>query len=389
MTISPIVEYELIPLRVPQDRGDECDGTAEIAILRLIDADGRVGVGEINGPTGAASAFIQSPSFLIWARGMMEMVVGADPLERVALWDKLYEGTLYTARRGAGIAALSGVDIALHDLAGKRLGVPVYKLLGGARQPYVTPYATIFPGMPKGRSIRQLMDEIGDLFDRARKLGFTAVKMEVMFEDLADDDMLVSLIGEGRQRLGKETKLAIDFAYRWQDWRSAARVLDRIAEFDILFAEATLMHDDIPGHAKLARVSPIRVCGAELASTRWEVREWIQQGQVDVVQPAITRAGGFTEMLRIAEMCNLSGVQCIPHGWIGGIGSMCQLHMQAACVSMPYVEYLHPELFHSPIRSDVTTPHPALIGGHFPLPVAPGLGVELVPDAISQFKLAA
>lgn len=389
MSTARIESYELIPLRVPQDKGDECDGTAEITLLRLTDSEGRSGIGEINGPTGAASSFIQSPSSLIWARGMMELVVGADPLERTALWDKIYDSTIYTARRGAGIAALSGIDIALHDLAARQLGVPVYKLLGGARQSKVTPYATIFPGMPRGRSLETLMDEIGVLFDKAKALGFKAVKMEVMFEDLADDDTLVSLIGEGRDRLGKGTAMAIDFGYRWQDWRAASRVLDKIERHDILFAEATLQHDDLAGHAKLAKNSPIRVCGAELAATRWEVREWIERGNVDVVQPAITRAGGFCEMLRIAEICDLAGVQCIPHGWVGGVGSMCQLHLQAASRAMPYVEYFHPAFFPSPLRSDVTRPEPKLIDGHFALPEAPGLGIELCHEALSQFRFAA
>jgi L-rhamnonate dehydratase len=386
---APIVRAEVIPLRVPQERAWDCDGTAEMTIVRLVDEQGRTGIGEINGPIGAASSFVESPSVQIWARGMIEVVVDADPIGRSALWDRLYKGTIYSARRGAGIAALSGIDIAVHDLAAKQLGVPVYKLLGGARRAAVTPYATIFPGMPNGRSLVQLMEEIGALFVRAKALSFKAVKMEVMFEDLADDETLVSLISEGRQRLGKDTALAIDFGYRWCDWRSAARVLERIAQYDILFAEAALMHDDLPGHARLAERSPIRVCGAELAATRWEVREWIERGNVDVVQPGITRAGGFTEMMRIAEMCELAGVQCIPHGWMGGIGSMCQLHLQAASPAMPYVEYFHPELFPSAIRREVTRPEPILENGHFALPAAPGLGVELCENALSRFRAAA
>jgi L-alanine-DL-glutamate epimerase-like enolase superfamily enzyme len=234
------VRTELIPLRVPQERGWDCDGTAELTIVRLTDAEGRGGIGEINGSIGAAASFVESPSFLIWARGMVDIVAGADPVDRAALWDRLYECTIYTGRRGAGIAALSGIDIALHDLAGKQLNIPVYKLLGGARQPKVTPYATMFPGMPNGRSLSQLMNEMGSLLDRAKALGFKAVKMEVMFEALADDDTLVSLITEGRQRLGKGTALAIDFAFAG-GIGEAPPGAGRIAQYDILFADAALM----------------------------------------------------------------------------------------------------------------------------------------------------
>jgi L-alanine-DL-glutamate epimerase-like enolase superfamily enzyme len=376
------VRTELIPLRVPQERCWDFDGTAELTIVRLTDAEGRSGIGEIKGSIGAASSFVESPSFLIWARGMVEIIAGADPVDRAALWDRLYKCTIYTARRGAGIAALSGIDIALHDLAGKQLNIPVYKLLGGARQPKVTPYATIFPGMPNGRSLGQLMNEIGSLFDRAKALGFKAVKMEVMFEDLADDDTLVSLITEGGQRLGKGTALAIDFAYRWRDWRSAARVLERIAQYDILFAEAALMHDDLLGHARLCPRSGI---GGHQVGSAGVDRAWLRR----------RRAAGNHQgrrlhgMARIAEMCDLAGVQCIPHGWVGGIGSMCQLHLQAASPAMPYLEYLHPDLFPSAIRREVTKPEPTLHDGHYALPTAPGLGVELCEDALAQFRPAA
>src|SRR6202022_2940043 len=113
------------------------------------------------------------------------------------------------------------VDIALHDLVGKQLGRPVYQLLGGARRESITPYATIYPGAVKGRTIEQMMDDIADRFARALALGFRAVKMEVLFEDLVDDRELVECIKEGRRLLGTETTMMVDFGYRWLDWRDA------------------------------------------------------------------------------------------------------------------------------------------------------------------------
>lgn len=385
MAVTSIERVEILPLRVPEDRGSECDGTAELTLLRLTDRDGNIGLGEINGPIGAAQTFIESPSFLIWARGMAETLVGEDPMDRTAIWDRIYDSTIYTARRGIGIAALSGVDIALHDLAARQLDIPVYKLLGGSRQPVARPYGTIFPGMPLGRDIDTLMEEIFVLFDRAKALGFSAVKMEVMFDDLVNDDELAELIREGRRRLGDETELAVDFAYRWRDWRQAARLIEKISDCDILFVEAALAHDDLAGHKMLSERSPFRVCGAELAATRWEILDWIERGRVDVVQPAVTRAGGFTEMLRIANLCELSGIQCIPHGWLGGIGSMCQIHLQLASPAMPYVEYLHPDLFPSAIRGEVTWPQPDLQNGVFSPPEKPGLGIDLCSTALEKY----
>jgi L-alanine-DL-glutamate epimerase-like enolase superfamily enzyme len=103
-------------------------------------------------------------------------------------------------------------------------------------------------------------------------------------------------------------------------------------------------------------------------------------------QSGVTRAGGFTELLRIAEMCALAGVQCIPHGWMGGIGSMCQLHLQPASPAMPYVEYLHLAPFASAIRREVTRLEPLLQNSHYALPPVPGLGLELCEDALAQFR---
>ena len=152
-----------------------------------------------------------------------------------------------------GIHALSAVDIALHDLAGKQLGLPAYKLMGGARRERLRPYCTIYPGLAHGRSIRELMAEIGRQFEKALATGFRAVKMEVLFYDLVTDRELVGLIHEGRRMLGDDILMALDFGYRWHSWHDAKWVLDRVADCDIYFAEATLQHDDLHGHAQTGR----------------------------------------------------------------------------------------------------------------------------------------
>ena len=161
--------------------------------------------------------------------------------------------------------------------------------------------------------------------------------MEVMYFDLVTDAELVDAIREGRRMLGDKITMMVDFGYRWRDWHDALWVLRRIEDCNIYFAEATLQHDDLHGHARLSQMSPIRICGAEFAATRWEVREWIETGKVAVVQPDISRCGGLTEIRRIADMCELYGVQVIPHGWKTGILANCGRHFQAACPNAPYL----------------------------------------------------
>lgn len=385
--MAAIAEIEVLPFSTAVDRSGDLDGSNDTVVVRITDEDGLIGIGECDAPPGVIKAFIEMPSAHQWSQSPRRHLLGADPVETVALWEKLYEATAYPGRRGVGIHAISAIDIALHDLAGKQLGLPIYKLLGGARRQSLTPYATIFPCLPQGRTITQVMDEIGHLFVRALDLGFRAVKMEVLFEDLVSDRELVTLIREGRAMLGEDITMALDFGYRWRDWHDARWVLDRIVDCDIYFAEATLQHDDLHGHARLAQHSPIRICGAEHAATRWEIREWIEVGQVAVVQPDINRCGGFTEIRRIAEMAELYGVQVIPHGWKTGITAACGRHFQAACPAAPLFEHLSPELFDSPLRRELVSPEPSIKDGRMGLPDAPGLGVELNSVAVEKYLI--
>ena len=230
------------------------------------------------------------------------------------------------------------------------------------------------------------MREIGRQFDAALAAGFRAVKMEVLFYDLVTDAELVKLIHQGRQMLGDGILMALDFGYRWQSWYDAKWVLDRLADCDIYFAEATLQHDDLAGHARLAAQSPIRICGAEAAATRWEVREWLERGGVAVVQPNIGRGGGLTEIRRIAELCELFGAQVVPHGWKTGITSAVGRHFQAACPAAPLFEYISPKVFDSPLRRELVSPEPVLKDGLMDLPTGPGLGIELNEELVERWR---
>jgi len=164
-------------------------------------------------------------------------------------------------------------------------------------------------------------------------------------------------------------------------------VLQRVADCNILFAEATLQHDDLEGHARLSAVSPIRVGGAEAAAGRHEIREWIERARVSVVQPNITRSGGLTEMRRIADMAEMAGVEVIPHGWKTGITAAAGMHFQAACPAVPHFEYVSPKVFLSPLRRDLTSPEPILKNGRTPLPEAPGLGIDLNEELVRKLEV--
>ncbi len=385
--MSSIARVEVIPVAAPEQARDDLDGTVDTVIVRVTDEDGRHGIGETDAPPMVVKSFVEMPTAHLWSRNLSEILVGADPLETAGLWKKMYEGTFWPGRRGLGIHALSAIDVALHDLAGKQLGVPAYKLMGGARRERLRPYCTVYPGLAHGRSIAELMREIERQFGAALDTGFRAVKMEVLFYELVSDRELVGLIRDGRRMLGDDILMAVDFGYRWHSWHDACWVLDRIADCDIFFAEATLQHDDLRGHAELAARSPIRIGGAEAAATRWEIREWLETGKVAVVQPNITRAGGLTEIRRIAELCELHGAQVVPHGWKTGITSAIGRHFQAACPAAPIFEYVSPRVFDSALRRELVSPEPEVVDGWMELPTAPGLGIELNEELVARWRI--
>jgi len=384
--MSKVARLEVIPIAAPVQTADDLDGTTETVIVKVFDENGRFGFGETDAPAEVVKSFLEMRTAHLWSRNMSEILIGSDPIELAANWQRMYEGVFWPGRRGLGLHALSAVDVALHDLAGKQLGLPVYKLMGGARRERLRPYCTIYPGLAQGRSIDTLMNEIGRQFQAALAAGFRAVKMEVLFYNLVSDAELVGLIEQGRRMLGDGIQMALDFGYRWRNWHDAKWVLDRLVDCDIFFAEATLQHDDLDGHARLSESSSIRICGAEAAATRWEIREWLERGKVGVVQPNITRGGGLTEIRRIAELCELHGAEVIPHGWKTGITAAAGRHFQAACPAAPLFEVVSPKVFDSVLRRELVTPEPELADGTLALPQAPGLGIELNEALVERLR---
>jgi L-alanine-DL-glutamate epimerase-like enolase superfamily enzyme len=388
MTASPIADVDVLVLRAPTHDANDLDSSAETVVVLLRDEDGRKGIGEADAPPEVVRELVLMRDSHAWSRGLRGLLVGRDPFEIRGLWHELYEATLYHGRRGLGLHALSAVDVAMHDLAGKQLGRPAYQLLGGALRERVSPYATVYPGAVKGRTIGELMDVIAGRFEQALELGYGAVKMEVLFYDLVSDRKLVECVKAGRRLLGDDVTLMLDFGYRWRDWRDALWTLRRVEDCDVYFAEACLHHEDLEGHRKLAERVETRIGGAELAAGIHECREWLERGGVDVLQPDVGRCGGLTELRRIAELAELHGAVVCPHGWKTGITAAASRHFQAATGNAPYVEALVPGLYDSPLRAELTRPEPAVEDGSLPLPDAPGLGVELVPEAVERYRVA-
>jgi L-rhamnonate dehydratase len=394
--MANIAEIELLRLSVPEElRQPESAGLDDVTLLRLTDELGRQGLGEVGAPFDVAAALARSPITTSWtsdsehvssgALTLCDALMGRDPVDREGIWDRMYAALPINARRGISIALLSGIDLAVHDLAGKQLGVTVHDLLGGAVRVDVRPYATVWAGVREGLSPDEVIASMLRKVSLAVEEGYRAVKVEMLFGSAMGDDELVCSIERVRRSIDPSIALAIDFGYRWIDWRPAAAALARLEDVELLFAEAVLPHDDIASHAHLCEQLTVPICGAEFAVTRWEVQEWIDRGQVDIVQPGLTTGGGLSELARIAALCAATGTSLIPHGWVGGVGAVAQRHLQLACAAIPYVEDAPDSIYGAPLRSALIGPTPGLSDGAASPPIGPGLGLDVDDDLVRRF----
>lgn len=388
-TPIPIARVEALIVSVPAVGNAFAEGEEEALLVRVTDENGTYGIGESVCTPQVIKAMVDQETIHFWSQGIGDLLVGADPVEARAIYDRVYHGSFYHGRRGTFIQAMSAVDIALWDLAGKQLGLPVYKLLGGARTDRVRPYATCYPGDIYDGPMNPIVDEIARQAEIAVDQGITAIKVPVLFGRNTTDKQIVEFTAQCRSMVGDDIVLALDFGYRWWDWHDAAWTLKRIDDYDIHFAEAPLRHDDLHGHARLAAVSPIRIGGAEFAAGRWEVREWLETGGVSLVQPGVSRAGGFTELMRIAEMCEMYGAQLMPHSFATGITDMANFHLQAASLTIPMVEFRSSRLGPSRLRTElVSPPEPEIVDGYAALPAGAGLGLELNEELVAKHTKA-
>ena len=379
-----ITKIEYLELRAPHFKPEDCDGAVDTAVIRVTTEDQTYGIGETDAPPNAIAALLETPSAHIWSMSIRDLVLGENAIEVERIWNKVYEGTIYHGRRGLGIMLMSALDNALHDLRGKLLGVPAYHLLGGAARNSVTPYATLFPSMPQGRSWSEMHAACIQLMEHALDIGFRALKMEMLFYDLVTDWQLVDFVHECRKLAGDERAFMIDVGYRWKNWNDALWALQRMEDDHLLFVGTPLHTDDLDGMQRLADGTTTPVAAGEFLQTRHEFAELIARGHCDVIQPDMGRVGGLTEGVRCARMAAERGLLCVPHAWKTGLTVAATRQFGFAVPNCPYVEHFHPDLFPSVLRSRLARPEFHLKDGAWTLPTIPGLGVELDEQVVEQ-----
>jgi L-alanine-DL-glutamate epimerase and related enzymes of enolase superfamily len=223
-------------------------------------------------------------------RGFKDILIGKDPRNVEGLWHELNEKTMMTSRRGLGICAIGAIDMALWDLCGKIYEQPVWKLLGGSKKNFVTPYASL---LPDGHTLNEYSESLVKKTIKAKELGFKAAKLEICIKgpyshnnlQIEDDIEFAKMVKLCRKAVGHDIVLMADVAYAWSDWKSALFALNMIKDENLYFIETPLPIEDLGGSAKLSKSTNIRIATGEMLQTRFECFETIEKGRVDVIQP--------------------------------------------------------------------------------------------------------
>jgi L-rhamnonate dehydratase len=351
------------------------DGSQDALVVRVHTDEGLVGLGEVDSMPSVAKAVIEAPPSHKIASGLRSLLVGEDPLEVERLWQKMYEGTIYFGRRGVAIHAISGVEIALWDIAGQAAGKPIHELVGGRRRERIRAYAsTLMPETP-GETMR--------VVSRWRGEGFGAVKLG--WGPLGRDAELdVALAAAARQAGGPDFDLMIDVGFGWRDPGDAIERTRRMSESRPYWIEEPFAPDDYESYSELADAIDVPLAAGEEEVTVADFERLIERGKVAVVQPDVTRAGGILECLRIAELARSAGRRCVLHSWSTGIIKAASLHVLAAMEEAEYFEYA---VQSTELNQRLVRERFPVVDGEVEVPAAPGLGVELDEEVLEACRV--
>lgn len=374
MSASRITQITAHPLRatLPKvQRTSQGDYPAiELVVVEVETSDGVSGFGEALARRGAAG----------YARWIDEVLaprlIGKDPADRRAHW-KAMRSALSGRPGGQLVEAISAVDIALWDIAGKQAGQPIHKLLGGIGRTEVAAYAS---------SINWLDDATVEAeVAAAVKAGFREIKVK-LGHPLKDAIARARFI---RKLAGDDIALYVDanWAYDVDDAMIVGRAL---CDLGYGFFEEPIAPHDREGYRRLAQHLPIRLAAGESDYVASEALVLLQDRSLGLIQPDVTRSGGITETWRIAELAASFNTAFAPHvGWSGAICVAASLQLAAAAETFRTFECM---VYENPLRDAFT--HPVvgegsqLIGGKLAVPQGPGLGVEIDRAALARFRIA-
>jgi galactonate dehydratase len=335
----------------------------------LVETDaGITGVGEasLEGKEKAVEAAVDDLS---------RFIVGRDPTRVEQNWQIMYRHGFW---RGGVVlnSALSGIEQALWDITGKELGVPTYRLLGGASRDRIQLYTHCGGATPDelAENALALMDE-----------GWRAFKIGSLgFEDFATEQQCIQATAERvrvmREAVGPDVLIMMDAHGRHRP-NQALRMIRALEPYDLFFFEEPVPPDNVDAFAHLANAElNTNLATGERLFTKWGYRELLEKQYADIVQPDVCHDGGIFETLKIAAMAETYYVRVAPHNPNGPVATAASIQLGACLPNFVILEYAQ----NQPWRDQVLKEPLEIVGGYVDLPEKPGLGVELDFEAIEE-----
>lgn len=373
MTLT-ITDVESIWLRVPA-LDATCEWGEDAFLVRVHTDAGLVGIGESDSSPAVLKAIIDTPSSHTTARGLREVLIGEDALDIERLWQKMYKQSAYFGRRGAGIHAISALDIALWDIASQFHGVPIHQLLGGKKRDCINAYGTFIPAHDPTAN--------ADIVYALRDHGFNRLKLggaEFGFDPDHDEEVVATVRAAG----GGDMQIAIDLVSRWETFDHASEQIRRLSPYGLAWVEEPLPAENEDGLRRLSDTSRVPISGGEGLTTAREFASFLETTRPAIIQPDITRAGGITEMLRIAALAASSNTRLVPHGFSTGILLAATIQFLATQPEGTLVEYSRST---SPLFTDLVTNPILMTDGTVPVSDEAGLGVQLDEALLDRYRV--
>ena len=344
-------------------------------LVEIVGDDGFSGWGEAFGPPLLTAPIVEF---------YKPLLVGADALATELHWQTLYNRLRDHGQKGLAIEALSAVDIALWDLKGRYLGLPVHRLMGGPLRSRIQAYATGFYRKRDGDPVSYLIEEA----QQRAEMGFKAIKLKLGFG--IDED--VKLCQAVRRAVGDTMTIMVDANHAY-DATAAIQIGRQIEELDIAWFEEPVPPEDLQGYRQVKSTLRIPTAGGEAEFTRWGFRPILIDRAIDILQPDVCAAGGLSECKKIADMANAFGVRVNPHVWGTAVALAASLQLIATLPDNP--PSLNPippllELDQSehPIRMAIVTEPIVQQDGWVEIPTGAGLGIEIDRAAIAKFLIS-
>ena len=316
--------------------------------------EGIYGVGEASGWPRVVETAIHD---------LTPIVAGEDPFHIEKIWQKMLLATMGHGMTGiVGSGAMTGIEMALWDIKGKALNTPVWNLLGGKIRDRIWAY-------PHAHDPERALELVSR--------GFTAIKTGGVTEPLAKVQAI-------REAVGPDVDLMVDIhGPPWLTTRDAIRMGQALEEYDLLFYEDPVAPEDVDALARVADAVDLPIAAGERHSHIYGVRQLIEREIVDVIQPDTGRAGGLMQMKKMAAMAEAHYITFAPHsGSLGPVAEIAGLHLLATLPNFLIMEHLEDDV---PQRYEVIEPLPEIVDGHILVPDAPGLGVDIVEQAIAKY----